>query len=56
MVGGEDDEGNQAGFFMTVAMSRAADALQIEINNDSALFLPDDNAFASYIGTELFGK
>ena len=22
MVGGEDDEGNQAGFFMTVAMSR----------------------------------
>lgn len=54
--GGEDDEGNQAGFFMTVAMSRAADALQIEINNDSALFLPDDNAFASYIGTELFGK
>jgi CubicO group peptidase (beta-lactamase class C family) len=56
--GGEDDWGNQAGFFMTVSMSRGGDSIQIELNNDSALYNPGDNenAFAAFIGKELYGR
>jgi CubicO group peptidase (beta-lactamase class C family) len=56
--GGEDQEGRDAGFFMTVTLSPGAGSLQMEINNDSAYFNPgaDDNAFAAFISKPLYGK
>jgi hypothetical protein len=56
--GGEDKEGSDAGFFMTVAISPDAGAVQIEINNDDAYFDPSstDNTFFSLISNLLYGK
>ena len=43
---------------MTVELSPAAGAIQIEINNDSRYFNPgdDDNAFFSFVSKPLYGK
>jgi len=56
--GGEDDEGAHAGFFMSVSLSLGTGTLQVEINNDSAYFNwgENENAFARFIGKQLYGK
>jgi CubicO group peptidase (beta-lactamase class C family) len=55
--GGEDDEGNRAGFFMPISVSPGAGTLEIEIVNDTAYFTPDaDNVLAQFIWKPLYGK
>jgi CubicO group peptidase (beta-lactamase class C family) len=55
--GGEDDTGNQAGFYINLELSPSADAVEIELINDSGYFSgADDNAFISYISKDMYGR